>query len=84
MGMRLFPRTWNLGPPTLDHRERDTPSLQIKRDLRNLWTTILLTAGGVSVVRDMTQNSENMLVPNGITINISCQYGFETTFASPF
>eukprot|EP00434_Breviolum_minutum_P035873 symbB.v1.2.031771.t1/scaffold3680.1/size54306/1 len=26
-------------------RERDTPSLQIKRDLRNLWTTILLTAG---------------------------------------
>lgn len=30
----------------LDDRERDTPSLQIKRDLRNLWTTILLTAGG--------------------------------------
>jgi len=26
-------------------RERDTPNLQIKRDLRNLWTTILLTAG---------------------------------------
>ncbi|CAE7512511.1 unnamed protein product [Symbiodinium natans] len=29
-------------------RERDTPSLQMKRDLRNFWTSILLTAGWAS------------------------------------
>ncbi|CAE7515912.1 unnamed protein product [Symbiodinium pilosum] len=29
-------------------RKRDTPSLQTKRDLRNLWTSILLTAGWAS------------------------------------
>ncbi|CAJ1393818.1 unnamed protein product [Effrenium voratum] len=31
-----------------ERRERDTPSLQIKRDLRNIWTTIQLSAGWAS------------------------------------
>jgi len=52
-GARLVSKQCPGAVEATQRRERDTPSLQIKRDLRNFWTTALIT-GGWAIFRGWT------------------------------